>query len=84
MQEECCILRLPNVTMRDVTERPETVECGSNIIAGVKEERVLQAVETATQSPPAWTPPPEYLAANVSSTAVNVVLGRRPATGEAT
>ncbi|HDK81211.1 MAG TPA: UDP-N-acetylglucosamine 2-epimerase (non-hydrolyzing), partial [Nitrospirae bacterium] len=35
VQEECCIFRVPNVTIRDVTERPETVETGSNIIAGL-------------------------------------------------
>ena len=35
VQEECCLFRVPNVTIRDVTERPETIECGSNMLAGV-------------------------------------------------
>ena len=35
VQEECCIFGVPTVTMRDVTERPETIECGSNLLAGV-------------------------------------------------
>ena len=26
VQEECCIFRMPNITIRDVTERPETLE----------------------------------------------------------
>src|SRR5205814_451087 len=30
VQEECCIFGVPNVTVRDVTERPETLEAGSN------------------------------------------------------
>ena len=30
VQEEACIFGLPNVTIRDVTERPETTECSSN------------------------------------------------------
>ena len=34
VQEETCILGVPNVTLRDVTERPETIECGSNVLAG--------------------------------------------------
>ncbi|MEA3560012.1 MAG: UDP-N-acetylglucosamine 2-epimerase (non-hydrolyzing) [Candidatus Thermoplasmatota archaeon] len=34
VQEETCILRTPCVTLRDNTERPETVDVGSNIIAG--------------------------------------------------
>lgn len=36
VQEECCILKVPTVTIRDVTERPETIECGSNILSGVE------------------------------------------------
>ena len=35
VQEECCIFGVPTVTMRDTTERPETVECGSNVLSGV-------------------------------------------------
>ncbi len=31
VQEECAILGVPSVTVRDVTERAETVECGANI-----------------------------------------------------
>ncbi|NCC36737.1 MAG: UDP-N-acetylglucosamine 2-epimerase (non-hydrolyzing), partial [Chloroflexia bacterium] len=34
VQEECAIFGVPNVTLRDVTERPETVECGSTILSG--------------------------------------------------
>jgi UDP-N-acetylglucosamine 2-epimerase (non-hydrolysing) len=75
VQEECCILRVANVTTRDVTERPETVECGSNIIAGVDPDRVGAAVRAALQRERNWTVPPEYLAPAVSDTVVNVLLG---------
>src|SRR5439155_90019 len=34
VQEECTIFRIPNLTIRDVTERAETIECGSNILTG--------------------------------------------------
>ncbi len=34
VQEECCIMRVPAVTLRDTTERPETIECGSNVLSG--------------------------------------------------
>ena len=34
LQEEACILGVPCVTLRDNTERPETVEVGANVIAG--------------------------------------------------
>jgi UDP-N-acetylglucosamine 2-epimerase (non-hydrolysing) len=35
VQEECSLLHVPAVTCRDTTERPETVECGSNVLCGV-------------------------------------------------
>ena len=75
VQEECCLFRVPNVTIRDVTERPETIECGSNMLSGVDPETVLRCVRPSRAAPPAWTPPPEYLAPDVSSTVVKIVLG---------
>src|SRR2546423_952087 len=44
VQEETCIFGVPNVTIRDVTERPETVECGSNIIAGTDSAAIERSV----------------------------------------
>ena len=44
VQEECCIFRVANVTIRDVTERPETVECGSNILSGTDPEMVVRGI----------------------------------------
>jgi UDP-N-acetylglucosamine 2-epimerase (non-hydrolysing) len=34
VQEECCILRTPCITLRENTERPETVDVGANILVG--------------------------------------------------
>jgi UDP-N-acetylglucosamine 2-epimerase (non-hydrolysing) len=76
VQEECCILRVPNVTIRDVTERPETLECGSNMLSGVDPDAILRCVEAALRFAPAWTPPPEYLAEHVSETAARIILGQ--------
>jgi UDP-N-acetylglucosamine 2-epimerase (non-hydrolysing) len=66
VQEECCIFGIPNVTLRDVTERPETIECGSNILSGADAETIVKSVELAIAQPAGWTPPKEYLAENVS------------------
>lgn len=74
VQEECCIFGVPTVTMRDVTERPETVECGSNILAGVEGSRILPAIELAINGAGTWTAPPEYLATNVSDVVTKIVL----------
>ena len=75
VQEECCIFGVPTVTMRDVTERPETIECGSNLLAGVEGTRILPAIDVAVRSRGTWTPPAEYLADNVSDIVARIVLG---------
>lgn len=77
VQEEACIFGVPNVTIRDVTERPETLECGSNILCGVEPADVLRAVETVTGRPSVWQPPPEYLATSVADRVCNILLGYR-------
>ena len=44
VQEETCILKVPCVTLRDNTERPETLEIDSNVLAGTNSEKVLEGV----------------------------------------
>jgi len=75
VQEECCIFRVPNVTVRDVTERAETQECGSTILTGEAPESMLQATQAALSIPSAWTPPSEYMETGVSATVARIVLG---------
>ncbi len=75
VQEECCIMRVPNVTVRDVTERPETLEVGSNILAGVDQESIQRAVRIVLSQAPVWSPPPEYLSLTVAATVTRIVLG---------
>jgi UDP-N-acetylglucosamine 2-epimerase (non-hydrolysing) len=77
VQEECCLFRVPNVTIRDVTERPETIECGSNMLAGADVQSIQQAVLTVLKNAPHWTAPPEYLAPEVSATVIKILLGYR-------
>jgi len=74
VQEETCILGVPNVTLRDVTERPETIECGSSALAGCDPQRILDAVEFATHGNKSWQPPPEYLACHVADTVTRILL----------
>ncbi|MDF1664248.1 MAG: UDP-N-acetylglucosamine 2-epimerase (non-hydrolyzing) [Planctomycetota bacterium] len=75
VQEECCLMQVPNVTLRDVTERPETIECGSNILAGADFDAIIRSVRTVVAGEPDWTPPPEYLAPKVSETVLRILLG---------
>lgn len=75
VQEECAIFGVPNITLRDVTERPETIECGSNILSGSEENSIVAAVGLAMSQPAAWAAPPEYLVTNVSQTVSKILLG---------
>jgi UDP-N-acetylglucosamine 2-epimerase (non-hydrolysing) len=45
LQEETTYLGVPCVTIRENTERPVTVELGTNYLAGTSPERILAAVE---------------------------------------
>jgi UDP-N-acetylglucosamine 2-epimerase (non-hydrolysing) len=75
VQEECCLFHVPNITIRDVTERPETVDCGSNILSGSDHDTILRCVQIVLSQPPEWVVPPEYLIENVSTTIVKILLG---------
>lgn len=57
VQEESCILGVPCVTVRDNTERPETVECGSNALAGSDPERILLEAGRMAQARRDWSCP---------------------------
>jgi len=43
VQEECFVFKVPCVTIRDNTERPETIEYGMNVLAGTKPGKILLA-----------------------------------------
>ena len=57
VQEETCILRVPCVTLRDNTERPETIEAGSNILAGASPDEILKCTELMLDRETDWGNP---------------------------
>ena len=57
VQEEACILGVPCVTLRDNTERPETLEVGSNILAGTKAERIVSKTKEILNRENKWRNP---------------------------
>lgn len=75
VQEECCLFKVANVTIRDVTERPETIECGSNMLSGVEPATLLRCVRTVLNQKADWAVPPEYLVEQVSRTVIKILLG---------
>jgi UDP-N-acetylglucosamine 2-epimerase (non-hydrolysing) len=83
VQEEACLFGVPNVTLRDVTERPETIDCGSNVLCGAMPDDVLRAARLVTAQCGRWKAPEEYLAPAVAETVCRIVLGYRlPDTAE--
>ena len=57
LQEESCILKVPCVTLRDNTERPETVDVGSNMLASTDPGRILQFAKKMLQKERNWNNP---------------------------
>jgi len=51
IQEETTVLGVPCLTLRENTERPATVEHGSNQIVGVKPDRILAGARSILQNP---------------------------------
>jgi UDP-N-acetylglucosamine 2-epimerase (non-hydrolysing) len=76
VQEECAIFRVPVITIRDSTERPETVECGSNIVASTRTKAIVEAARYLRQQGTTgqWSPPPEYIKPLVADTIVRILL----------
>ena len=75
VQEECAIFGVANVTIRDVTERPETLECGSNILSGANTSLIMHCVRVVLSEKSLWHPPQEYLVENTSTKVAKIVLG---------
>jgi UDP-N-acetylglucosamine 2-epimerase (non-hydrolysing) len=75
VQEECCIFGVPTVTVRQTTERPETVDCGSNVVAGLVPEQIRSAARIMMSLHGAWKCPEGYLEENVSDKVAKFVLG---------
>ncbi len=57
LQEEACCLRVPCVTLRDNTERPESVEVGANRLAGADPARIVDAARAMAARARDWPNP---------------------------
>jgi UDP-N-acetylglucosamine 2-epimerase (non-hydrolysing) len=57
VQEETCILNVPCVTLRDNTERPETLKVGSNVLAGTSPDSIIEKTTMMLQKPTSWKNP---------------------------
>jgi UDP-N-acetylglucosamine 2-epimerase (non-hydrolysing) len=57
VQEESCVIGVPCVTLRDNTERPETVEVGANILAGTNPDKIVECAKTMSSIKHRWQNP---------------------------
>ena len=57
IQEETCILKVTCVTLRESTERPQTVKVGANYIAGVKTSNILKGISKMLKAKREWANP---------------------------
>ena len=57
VQEEACVLKVPCVTLRHNTERPETLEVGANLLGGTDPDKIINCVHTMLKRQRAWANP---------------------------
>ncbi len=55
VQEEACILRVPCVTLRDNTERPETVSVGANVLVGADADEIRLCTDRMLAADRNWS-----------------------------
>jgi len=57
VQEEACILRVPCITLRENTERPETVMIKANILAGSDANTIMKSTDIMLKANTNWVNP---------------------------
>ncbi len=78
VQEEACVLGIPCVTLRDNTERPETVDVGANVIAGTETKSIMEAVDSMISKRGGWPNP--YGDGHAAERIVDIILKQLSAT----
>src|ERR1035437_1155902 len=73
IQEETTILQVPCLTMRENTERPITIEQGTNRLVGTDPKKILQAALETLDRPPRLLAPPELWDGKASARILDVL-----------
>ncbi len=73
IQEEACILRIPCVTLRDNTERPETIGVGANLLAGTTANEIVDCSHKMMDKAADWFNP--FGDGNAAKKIIDIVEG---------
>ena len=76
VSEDACILKIPNVIIREATERSEVIECGASVLSGTKENDIFEAVQFMLTKNRDWKVPEEYLYNDVSDRICTILHGK--------
>ena len=71
LQEEACILNTPCVTIRENTERPETLKIKSNLLTGYNKRKIRLGILEMINNTGIWKQP---YGNNVSKKILSVIL----------
>lgn len=75
VQEETCILKVPCVTLRENTERPETLEVGGNVLAGTNQTRIWDSVRVMLSKQKNWENP--FGDGKTGERIIDIILGAK-------
>ena len=67
---------MPNVILRDATERVEVIECGASVLSGTKESNIFEATRYMMEKRKDWKIPEEYLYNDVSERVCTILYGQ--------
>jgi UDP-N-acetylglucosamine 2-epimerase (non-hydrolysing) len=74
IQEETTILGVPCITLRDSTERPVTIECGTNVLVGSNPEKIMAAFERVYRNGNEAKKTPRYWDGNAADRIIKVLV----------
>jgi UDP-N-acetylglucosamine 2-epimerase (non-hydrolysing) len=74
IQEETTILGVPCITLRDSTERPVTIDCGTNVLVGSDPAKIMAAFERVHRNSDAARRTPPYWDGNAADRIIKVLV----------
>lgn len=76
IQEETTVLSVPCLTLRDNTERPATVDEGTNVLAGLQPDRIIDVALQVLANPPGAARIPHLWDGKAAARILDILTGR--------